>query len=213
MFIALFKEIDPAIQFKVYDLREGVTPQNLNECDAYITTGSRVSTYDSVSWIPPFKQLILEIHKAQIKLVGICFGHQLIADCLDGKTQKSEKGWGIGVAVNEVTKKKEWMRPPLDQLNVIVSHQDQVIHLPENAEILAGSNFCPNFMLQIGENILTLQGHPEFNKQYSQTLMQHREDVIGTTRLEQGLDSLSLTVHDKILMQWIVRFMKLSRNN
>jgi len=208
MFITLFKEIDPNLEFEIYDLREDITPQNLNECDAYITTGSRVSSYDSVSWIPAFKQLILALHKAQIKLIGICFGHQLIADCLGGATQKSEKGWGVGVSENKIIKKKNWMKPELDQLNIIVSHQDQVISLPKNAEILAGSDFCPNFMLQIGEHILTVQGHPEFNKQYSQTLMQHRGDIIGSTRLQQGLNSLSLTVHDKILMQWIYHFMK-----
>ncbi len=208
MFINLFKEINPNLQFETYDLRENMTPTSLNECDAYITTGSRVSTYDTVDWIPVFKRLIIDLNDAQIKLVGVCFGHQLIADCLGGETRLSDKGWGVGVSINPVKKKKSWMKPALDQLNIVVSHQDQVIRLPENTEVLAGSDFCPNFMLQIGGHILTLQGHPEFSKQYSQTLMQHREDIIGRDRLQQGLKSISLPVHDKIMMQWIYQFMR-----
>jgi len=211
MFIHLFKEIDSALEFEIYDLRENITPKNLNECDAYITTGSRVSTYDSVDWIPAFKQLILDLNEAQIKLVGVCFGHQLIADCLNGKTTQSEKGWGVGVSVNDIKKSKSWMQPVLDQLNIVVSHKDQVTHLPENAEILAGNDFCPNFMLQIGEHILTIQGHPEFTKAYSQTLMQYRADMIGRQRVQQGLDSLLLPVHDRILMRWIYQFINANR--
>lgn len=208
MFIHLFSEIDSTLQFQVYDLRKNQIPENLTECDAYITTGSRVSTYDSVDWIPAFKQLILDINEAKIKLVGICFGHQLIADCLDGQTTPSERGWGIGISTNDIKVSKSWMQPPLDQLNVVVSHKDQVTRLPVNAEILASSDFCPNFMLQIGEHILTVQGHPEFSKGYSKTLMKYRTDMIGKKRVDQGLDSLSLTVHDKILIRWIYQFIQ-----
>lgn len=207
MFIRLFKEIDPEITFQIYDIRNNDYPKDLNECNAYITTGSRASTYDDLDWIPPLKQLFKDLYQAKVKLVGICFGHQLIADTFGGNTTKSDKGWGVGVSQNQVLKTQHWMKPELAQVNVIVSHQDQVTQLPDNAELLMESDFCPNYMYQIGNEILTIQGHPEFSKEYAETLMRHRESSIGNAAFHHGLSSLSLQVHDKELMQWIVQFM------
>jgi len=208
MFIQLFKAVDPDLVFTVYDLRKNEYPRDLNECHAYITTGSRESTYDkSVPWIPLFKRIIEECYQEKVKLVGICFGHQLIADTLGGQTINSDKGWGIGVSQNKIITQRPWMKPPLSQLNIIVSHQDQVEQLPHNTTVLARSDFCPNYMLQIGENILTVQGHPEFSKGYAKTLMEYRREIIGSETVNAALASLTLTVHEKTLAQWIYNFM------
>jgi len=209
MFIQLFHEVDPAFEFIIYDLRKGDIPRDLDECEAYITTGSRVSTYDKdVAWIPPFIDLIRKLHKAKKKLVGICFGHQLIADALGGKTVNSDKGWGVGVSINQIDHTQPWMKPPLSSINIIVSHQDQVTELPNNAVLVAKSEFCPNYMIQIDEHILTIQGHPEFSKQYSETLMTHRKDLLGENTYRKGIASLSLKTDEKTVMQWIVNFMQ-----
>ena len=206
MFKKLFLEIDPTLEFQIYDIRQHDFPATPDECDAYITTGSRSSTYEALSWIPPFKQLIVNLHQHKRKLVGVCFGHQLIADALGGRTELSDKGWGVGISQNRILHKKAWMIPELEHINIVVSHQDQVTGLPPGAELIASSDFCPNYMYQIDKHILTIQGHPEFNKEYSETLMRHRAEKLGQGILKQGLESLSLEVHDRIMMQWIMNF-------
>lgn len=202
----LLLEIDPNLDFLLYDIRQHDFPTTADECDAYITTGSRNSTYEELSWIPPFKKLIINLHQHKKKLVGICFGHQLIADALGGYTELSDKGWGVGISQNRILKKKAWMIPELEQLNIVVSHQDQVTELPPGAELIASSDFCPNYMYQIDNHILSIQGHPEFSKNYSETLMRHRAEKLGQETLQQGLGSLSLETHDRIMMQWIMNF-------
>ena len=208
MFIKLFHKIDPSITFDIFDIREHQFPMSLDQCDAYITTGSRTSTYEDLSWIPPFKQLIKDLYFAKKKLVGICFGHQLIADTLGGYTELSDKGWGVGVSKNNILVNKSWMNPELKQLNIIVSHQDQVTELPRGAELLASSDFCPNYMYQISNEILTIQGHPEFTKSYAETLMKYREEKLGSETLKLGLKSLEHDVHSDVMAQWMLNFVQ-----
>jgi len=206
MFIDLFKQIDPNIDLQVYNVEFGEYPGSPEECDAYITTGSKASVYEELPWLAEFKTFIRRLHDKKIKLAGVCFGHQLIADTFGGKTEKSDKGWGVGVSINKIITQQPWMHPPLEQLNIIVSHQDQVIRLPENAELLASSEFCPNYMFQLDDTIVSLQGHPEFSKEYSETLMTHRQVKIGETAYKRAIESLKLDTHEIIYARWLLNF-------
>lgn len=99
------------------------------------------------------------------------------------------------------------MSPSLNQLNLLVSHQDQVVALPSEAEVLATSDFCPFYMLQIRDNLLTVQGHPEFSKSYSQALIELRKNRLGMELVERGLQSLQQPCNDTVFAEWIVHFL------
>jgi len=208
MFQSLFKQIDPTIKFNIYDVQHGVYPNNIHECNAYVSTGSKASVYDTDPWIKIFQNFIIQLDEQHKKHVAICFAHQLIAQAFNGKTEKSQKGWGVGVHTSQIQKHKDWMRPSLPAYNLIVSHQDQVVTLPAGAELLAGSSFCPNAMFQKGENILAIQGHPEFNKHYSKALMQHRSNILGKATLKKGIDSLQKETHELTIAKWMLQFMQ-----
>jgi len=208
MFVDLFKRVDPKIETQIYNVQFGEYPSSIHHCDAYVTTGSKASVYEDLDWLNQFKQFIIKLHDNKIKLAAICFGHQLIAEIFGGKTEKSDKGWGVGVSVNQIIKHKPWMQPPLDELNIIVSHQDQVITLPKGAELLGTSDFCPNYLYQLDNLILSIQGHPEFSKAYSEALMKHRIDRIGKNTLELGIQSLDLETHEKEFIDWILHFFR-----
>jgi GMP synthase-like glutamine amidotransferase len=195
-----------AIEVAHYNIMQSQFPKKLNECDAYIITGSKKSVYDDEPWIHKFRGFLVELNDAKKIVIGICFGHQLIADALGGKTELAKGGWGVGVHQSTITNKKKFMNPPLDYFSVIVSHQDQVAELPSDAERLAASEFCPNAMFQIGKHILTFQGHPEFTKGYSRALLESRKDIIGDLIYELGCASLKIELHSEILAQWIIRF-------
>lgn len=207
MFITLFKQLDNNLQFQIYDIRKKEYPHELNECDAYITTGSRLSVYENIDWLDEFKHFLRRINQGSQKLVAVCFAHQLVAEVFGGTTKKSDKGWGVGISTNQIISPKAWMTPYQTTLNIVVSHQDQVTSLPKQANILATSDFCPNFMFSYGENILAIQGHPEFTDEYSETLMKHRKEKIGKSRLEQGISSLQKTSDELLFARWMLRFM------
>ena len=97
MFENLLREVEADIEIVIYDVISGEYPKQMDEVQGYIITGSKMSVYDEIDWIKQLGEFVQELHKKKKKLIGICFGHQLVAHFLGGKTQKSDKGWGIGI--------------------------------------------------------------------------------------------------------------------
>lgn len=211
MFIDLLSAINPSLTFSIYDIERHQFPQMLSECDAYLITGSRHGAYEKHSWIPPLEQLIRSIKSnPTIKLLGICFGHQIIAQALGGEVKKSSKGWGLGVSTTNVSTDSIPVWANLnkkEQLNLIVIHQDQVIEAPKHSHVILKNDFCPNYMLNIAPNILTIQGHPEFNKAYLQSLMNIKQDIIPKTTLLEATKSLEKHTDEKIIAHWFSEFL------
>lgn len=207
MFHTLFDSISADIQWITYNAVAGELPSSTDECEGYITTGSRFGVNDGDDWINHLQDFITTLAKEGKKYVGICFGHQLLAQALGGKVEQSDRGWGIGLSFNQIKHAKDWMEPNQDSLDLIVSHQDQVTQLPPHAEVLASSGFCPYYMIQYGDNMMSVQGHPEFSKLYSSELMNRRKDSIPADRIEQGLASLSSSVDDYLMARWIMNFL------
>jgi GMP synthase-like glutamine amidotransferase len=207
MFAALLQPADPQMTFTVFDALQSQLPTDVDAADAYLITGSRHGVNDEYSWIAQLESFVRTLYTAQKKVIGICFGHQLIAKALGGQVVKSPNGWGVGISQNHVVRHKAWMQPQKNKLNLLVSHQDQVIILPKDAQCLASSDFCPNYMMQIGSTLLSVQGHPEFTKAYAKDLMQSREDIIAPDVLTRGIQSLVLEHEHLLMAQWIVRFL------
>ena len=176
------------------------------DCDGYVITGSKKSVYDDEPWIHRLHDYVVSLHNAKAKLVGICFGHQMVALALGGNTEASVKGWGVGVHISNIIVNKPYMQPASGALAAIVSHKDQVTDLPPGAELLATNEFCPNSMFQIQDHILTFQGHPEFCKSYSRALMDWRQEILGNEVHQAGVASLKNDIDGDVLAQWMIRF-------
>jgi GMP synthase-like glutamine amidotransferase len=207
MFSNLFSQLDAGISLRTYDVRAGEYPQDLSECCGYLTTGSQHGMGDSLPWVDDLLEFIRKLHRTRIPFFGICFGHQALACALGGAVEASTKGWGVGVSFNNVIRQKTWMQPASEQLDIIVSHQDQVTRLPKDAEILAESKFCPYFMVQVGRNMASVQGHPEFTPAYSRALMDRRRDRIPTNRIREAETSLQTNINNLLLARWIANFL------
>jgi GMP synthase-like glutamine amidotransferase len=214
MFRRLLSTAAPALTFRVYDLTADRFPGSPDECDAWLYTGSKWGANDHEDWIRRAEAFAVRLHDERRPTVGICFGHQLIARALGGRVEKaSDVGWGVGVHTARVIGRSEWMTPAADNLSLIVSHQDQVVELPPGARLLATRPFCPHDMYQIGDHILTFQGHPEFPKGYSRAVMDRRRDQIGEETYQRGIESLALSTDEAIAAEWITRFLAQSRND
>ena len=210
MFENILRSVDPDIEITVYDVINNIFPVELTTCDAYIITGSQFSVYEDIPWIHKAKQLVTDLYQAKIPTIGICFGHQLIAESLGGKVAKAtNKGWGVGVHHWQVKERKKWMgAESLKTFALRASHQDQVIELPPNAKLLAASEFCPIAGFQLDQHCLSFQGHPEFSKDYAKALINKRLERIGEQISKKALESLQQEVHSKVISTWIVQFIK-----
>ena len=204
----MFEGVEPAPEFTIFNCREGEYPEDVHAYDCYITTGSKASVYDDEAWIKRLIEFIRELDEKQCKLIGICFGHQLIALARGGQVEKSEKGWGVGIASNAIVDTPGWMIEAPDRLRILVSHQDQITQLPDSATVLARTDFCPYFLLQWGEHFLSVQGHPEWRNEYSRTLINDRRAIIPHDTVEAGLASLNEAPDNALFTRWIMQFVQ-----
>ena len=195
-------------QFVTFDVEHGEYPETLDDCDGYVITGSKKSVYDGDPWIESLKDYVVQLHGAHKPLVGLCFGHQLIADALGGHTEGAQVGWGVGIHHAEIVHKPWFIDETFDSVNLIVSHRDQVTTLPDGAELLAKSDFCPNSMFCQGDHIFAMQGHPEFDRAYSRDLMDMRREILGESIYQAGVASLSTPLYRADVARWIVRFLQ-----
>ena len=207
MFIRGFQPLAPELEFRVWSAIDGELPEDLHECDAWLITGSRHDAYSDIPWIQALRGWIRHAHDADVKLAGICFGHQVIAQALGGEVVKSTKGWGLGVSVHPMLEDAPWMAPARDHIRILASHQDQVALLPPGATRLAGNDFCPNFMFLQGDNIVAIQGHPEFSVEYNRALIERRRGLLPDERNQSSLSSLEGEVDSTTMMQWLLQFL------
>ena len=208
MFIKLLGQVDPDLEFRVYDVEQGEYPADIDEVDAYLITGSKSSVYDDKPWIKILMEFVRELDRRRKKLVGICFGHQLVAHALGGRTEKSPKGWGVGLHTHRFTATPAWHDQQALEFDILVSHQDQVVKNAEGARVLAGSDFCENAVCQVGDHILTFQGHPEFVPGYSREIMEFRRQVVGEQVYARGVASLVAPPQNERVARWILKFLR-----
>lgn len=210
MFKRLLGAADNSLEFKVYPVLDNQLPADPNECDAWLVTGSRHGVYENLPWMLKLQDFIRAVWQSEVPMIGICFGHQIIATALGGRVEKSPKGWGVGLQEYQVKQAQPWMG---DQQSITFNamHQDQVVDLPANAEVIASSEFCEYAGLVYGGKILTFQGHPEFSTDFeAQLLKLRRGAVIPNDLADQALTNLEdgeLKPEDQS-GQWMARFLK-----
>jgi GMP synthase-like glutamine amidotransferase len=207
-FEQLLCSADPQLQFRTYCAVSQQYPQDVDACDAYLITGSTHSAYEDIGWIQRLQQFVQACFAREKKLIGICFGHQLIAQALGGDVQRSDKGWGVGLISSEVRQSPAWLLPELQAFNLLVNHQDQVTRLPDAASLIATNDFCPVSSFQVDQSVLTFQGHPEFSREYMLYLMAQQRHDIDEQVYQQAIESLERPVdHDRVA-KWIVNFIR-----
>ena len=213
MFERAIESASVNVQWQVYRAYAGNLPGSPQECDGYITTGSRKGAYDSEDWIETLEESIRQIVEKHRPLVGICFGHQVIAHALGGTVEKSDRGWGIGIRRYQLLEDAQgsWMEPALDEFNVPVCHQDQVIRIPVGAKRLATSEHCENFMVLFNDTTLGFQGHPEFNPAYIEVLLNLRKKLVTGAVRDAAVRSLTQPGDNTKIMHWITNFLGISR--
>ena len=207
-YVRFLERAKHSFEYKNYAIASGEFPASPDACDAYLITGSPKAVYEPDLWLAELKTFIQDSYEAGKKLIGICFGHQMLAHALGGQAEKSKKGWGLGKKVFKIYAKKPWMTDSVSQPSLYFGHQDQVMQLPNKAELLGGNEFCPNLFYTIGNQVLGIQGHPEFPETLMREIVESREMVVGEKIQAEALRSLGEGMPDNFLFaKWIGNFL------
>jgi GMP synthase-like glutamine amidotransferase len=205
-YAALFEEFFKNHPVEIVDvpMHEGASPESLDDCDGWVITGSPASVYEDLDWIATGEEIVRAALAEERPMVGICFGHQLIAQALGGRVEKASVGWGIGAQRYDTIR----ALPQLEQsvaTTLLASHQDQVVELPDDASVWSSADYCPFAGFTVGERMLTMQGHPEFTPQLVTTLYDSRRDRLGDAAVDAAMTTLGNPLSNDSIAAAIVR--------
>jgi GMP synthase-like glutamine amidotransferase len=207
MFQRVLSAADPSLRYQVYDVEHGPLPASLDECDGWLVTGSRRSVYERIPWIERLGELVKELVAQRRKLVGVCFGHQMVAHVLGGRTERAPHGWTVGVHEHRIDVPFPW-DPDAETVRMIHTHQDQVVALPPGAVRVGGNRLVPNGLYRIGDHVMSFQGHPEFDAGYARALYDGRRAVLGEETYGKAVESLIGQDDSAALSTAVVAFLR-----
>ena len=194
---------DQGLSFRTYRVLDMEFPESVNDCDGWLITGSRFGAYEDHAFIPPLEDFIREAYAKAVPMVGICFGHQIVAQALGGKVERYSGGWSVGPTEYDFDG---------ETLRLNAWHRDQVTRKPDAAEVLACNDFCENAALVYGDRILTVQAHPEFRSEFIDGLMKTRgKGLVPDTLMAEAGARLDQSIDDQALARRIADFFKASR--
>ena len=202
---AMFERmLGPGFAIDRFDVAVGELPADASAYDAYLVTGSRAGVYDPLPWIDSLKQFLRSI--TDRKLVGVCFGHQVMAEALGGKVEKSAKGWGVGLQSYAIDGVEPWM-DEVASIAVPASHQDQLVEQPPNTRVIASSPFTPYAGLAWTDRpAMSVQFHPEFEPAYAKALIEARREKMPDP--DGAIASLDKPNDRERVADWVRRFLK-----
>jgi GMP synthase-like glutamine amidotransferase len=195
--------LGPDFEIERFDVQAGQFPDAAAH-NAALITGSPAGVYDPLPWIPPLLNFIRSAKDRP--MIGICFGHQAMAEALGGRVVKSEKGWGTGLHRYRVRTAGPWIDGG-GEIAIPASHQDQVVEPPPGTEVVASSDFTPFAALAWTDRpAISFQFHPEFDPAFAKALIAHRRDRLPDP--ERAIESLDAPNDNARVGGWIRRFLK-----
>ncbi len=194
---------DKGFTFATFSVVDMEFPVAITDCDGWLITGSKHGAYDDIDFIAPLETFIRDVYAADIPLVGICFGHQIIAQALGGKVEKFAGGWAVGRTTYD------WNG---DTVTLNAWHQDQVTQAPRDATVYASNDFCANAALVYGNRVFTTQPHPEYGADFIGGLLDYRgQGVVPDAQIAKARADLPKPVDSPRVADQIAQFFKTRR--
>lgn len=195
-----------SFELRLWAAHEGHLPDSVDACDAWIVSGSRAGVYEDLTWIAPLMAWVRAVHAAGRPQLGICFGHQLLAEALGGRTTRAPDGWGVGNFTQQIQARVPGA-PTQDTLALFMAHQDQVVALPRGAVWLAATRHCRHAMFVFDNRVLGMQAHPEFTAAFMRDMT--RDDTIPLSPVQRAtaLASYDDPVDAVVVGRWVADFL------
>lgn len=186
---------DSALEFEQFDVEHGDFPCSVHDCDAWLLSGSVNSANDPDEWIERLVKFIQTSYEAEVPIVGVCFGHQLIAKSLGGRVETYKGGYTAGV--------RDYLFDgaitPL-----VASHGDQVMRLPPGAKVVGSAPYCPFAALRYGNKVFSVQPHPEFTPDFM-------DDLLIKLNVPSESKQRRLALRSNVVGEYIKQFLLMDR--
>ncbi|KPN29606.1 GMP synthase [glutamine-hydrolyzing] subunit A [Halolamina pelagica] len=173
-----------------FEVTEGELPAD-HEFDGVVVTGSRASVYWDEAWIPPLVDWVAEAHEREIPILGVCYGHQVLAEALGGRVAGMD---GFEIGYNEIERRPEAADDALldglgDSFLAFTTHGDTVVDLPPEAELLAENEHGVH-AFRAG-NAWGVQFHPEYDIETAREVTEGKRDSLDDGRVDAVLDDIT----------------------
>lgn len=194
---------EDTFDYAAFAVVDGEFPAGVDTCDGWLITGSKHGAYEDHPWIAPLEQFIRDCYAAEVPMIGVCFGHQIIAQAMGGTVRKWGDGWSVGRTTYTVDG---------TQMAMNAWHQDQVATRPATATLIGSSDFCENAVLLYDDLMLTVQPHPEFDDAFIEGLLTYRaKDLVEPERIASAYAALGKASDRLDFGQRMVDFFKKER--
>lgn len=204
-----------ANNFKVVEVYKDEKLPSVDEVCGAVITGSPAMVTDRLEWSEYTAEWLCQAVKYQLPILGICYGHQLLAHALGGRVDFNPLGREIGTTmVSPVAASSDdvLFSDIAKPFAVHVSHMQSVIELPSNATILASNDFDPHHAVKFSKLCWGMQFHPEFEEVAMKSYIEERQEDL----IEEGMDVEALLADVKptpVAQKLLVDFYKLVRSN
>jgi GMP synthase-like glutamine amidotransferase len=192
MFERMFDATGMGFSYDLVPVSDGAPFPDPARLEGIVITGSPAGVYDTYPWLDPLRAFIRQAYASRTPMLGVCFGHQIMADALGGVVRKSEKGWGIGRHTYDVAGRPSYLRHLPASVAIACSHQDQVVEPPREAQVILSSAFTPVAGLAYTNGAaMSVQPHPEFTDDYTLALAELRRGSAPDEVVETALSSIA----------------------
>lgn len=209
MYSAMLREAGASFELLRFAAHEGEFPADVTTCDAWLISGSRAAVYEDHPWIARLADFARAAHASGVPQVGVCFGHQLLAHALGGRTERAPGGWGIGNVELSLRAAAGAPAGTPARFRLFMAHQDQVVALPPGAVWLAEAPHCAHAMFALDDRVLGVQPHPEFTAGFMRDMTLEDSFGLPAAQREQALASYEAHVDNALLGGWIADFLGL----
>lgn len=194
--------------YQTFDVQEAPPPADPEAFQAAVVLGSPSGVYDGDPWIARLLDWLRDA-RGRTRLVGVCFGHQAMAQAFGGEVRKADVGWGLGLHGYDVVSPEPWMGEEVARVALPVSHQDQVVVTPPGARVVARSDFTPNAILAYADHpAISFQCHPEFTTAYAQALAERRRGQVPDALIAAAKSDLQTPNDTQKVVGWVDRFVR-----
>ena len=205
-FKVLLKAVRPDWQVTTFEVTENDFPASLAGFDGLLIGGSPASVNDENHWIERLSDLIQSAFAAGIPMMGVCFGHQAIAQALGGKVGPNPGPFILGTTEITFTVRAPWMPADAGSITLASAHGEQVIALPDGAEVLGESPSCPIAAYRIGTQVFATQHHPEMTSDFLAALVEEFAPEFTPDVGERARASLAKPSEGPRFAEWIAGF-------
>lgn len=209
--IAGIQPLRPDWRCEVWDAAAGQLPPEPSVYQGWVLMGSVASVNEGQPWMLQLADLVRWLHQRSVPLVGLCFGHQMVAHALGGVVGPSPQGWRVGSAPTHYTEQLPFMQPPQASLTLFAAHQEQVLKPPPASRVVGGDPFAPAAALMLGQHIFTTQYHPELSREFMLALLTEHASSWPTALVTQARQQVQLPVDSALFIRWLVQFLEMPR--